>query len=178
MAADSFAVEDIVGDWQDFSSALKLGKIKVKIPALVAKDATKDRAPSVASLRDKSGNLANIGLLMRLSSEPTPYSILNDGKESLHVCEGRFRIVVVVHQPVMVVVTLRENFINCEASLLHNRASMREVVGNFYCRLLERAVQTVSFLRRRTFPVVGTIPLVWRIEDFTRPLHGPEDQLS
>lgn len=68
-------------------------------------------------------------------------------------------------------VALRQYFVYCETRLLHYRASVLELVGNFYCCLLQCAVQTVCLLRSRTFSVVCTFPLSRRIENFTRPLH-------
>ena len=103
----------------------------------------------------------------QLFSDP----ILNDSKESLHVREGGLRIVVVVHQPVMIMVAFRQNFINCETRLLHNGASMFELAGNFCCCLFEGAVEAVCLLSLRTLPIVCTIPLIGRSENLARPVH-------
>src|SRR5215471_11805016 len=76
-------------------------------------------------------------LLMRLRREPLLNSILKKRKELLHVGERRLGIIIVILQPMLVVVTFGQDFVNYKTSLLQRRASVREAFGHFFGSLLQ-----------------------------------------
>lgn len=62
-----------------------------------------------------------------LSSEPLFDSVLDNSEELLHVGKRRLGIVVVIHEPMFVMIAPRQDFVDCETRLLHDRASVVEL---------------------------------------------------
>src|SRR5665213_1312440 len=67
-------------------------------------------------------------------------------------------------------VALREDLVNRKTRLLHGGASVLEVVGDFFCGLLKRAVEAVRLLGGRAVAVIRTIPLWRRTENLAGAL--------
>ena len=87
--------------------------------------------------------------------------LFKKSKEPLHVSERRFGIVIVIHQSVFVMVALCQILVNHKTRLLHCCTPVLELLGNFFGRLLQRAVQALGTRFCRTLPVVCAIPLGW-----------------
>src|SRR5215471_5106674 len=121
---------------------------------------------------------AKTQLVLRLRREPLLNSILKKRKELLHVGERRPGIIIVILQPMLVVVTFGQDFVNYKTSLLHRRASVREAFGHFFGSLLQRAIKAVGPLGCWTLPVVRAIPFGGRVENFASASYDADIALA
>src|SRR2546427_11026153 len=93
-----------------------------------------------------------------------------NAKHFLNIGERCCRVIIVVHQTVVVISVCRD-FIDNEARFLERRATMIRFTADFICCHLQCAIQAEGPGSRGTFAVIGAIPFRWRVEYLTRALH-------